>query len=335
MFKKIVLLLLVAIIGFAGFSWYSLSKPIPVSEDQEVRIPYNSTLNGAVNILKERGMLSSPFLFKWTARAYSELNGLKIHAGAYKFSHKQDHFELLKSLFTGKQSFTARVTFPEGLSLKEYASLVQKHVETDSAEFLKYASNDSLCLAHGIPGKNVEGYLMPDTYEFFWKETPQKIVNKLLAAQNALWEKSFKNLATEKNVSRHRVLTLASIIEAETPVAAERERVAGVYQNRLLKGMKLDSDPTVQYGLGGIKRRLLYRDLESDSPYNTYKFTGLPPGPINNPGAKSIEAALNPENHRYIYFVAKPDGSGEHIFSETFAQHNKAVADYRKGKRGE
>lgn len=335
MFKKIVFLVLFAIIAFSAFAWINLSKPLPISEDQEVRIPYNSTLNGAVNILKERGMLGSPALFKWTARAYSELNGVRVHAGAYKFSHKQTHFELIKSLFSGKQSFTARVTFPEGISLKEFASLVQKRVETDSAEFMKYATSDSLCRAHGIPAKNVEGYLMPDTYEFFWKEPAKNIVNKLLAAQNTLWEKSFKSQAAEKNISRHRVLTLAAIVESETPVAAESPRVAGVYQNRLLRGMKLDADPTVQYALGGVKRRLLYKDLEVDNPYNTYRFTGLPPGPINSPGAKAIAAALNPEKHRYIYFVAKPDGSGEHIFSENFAQHNKAVAEYRKAKRGE
>ncbi|MES2766380.1 MAG: endolytic transglycosylase MltG [Bacteroidota bacterium] len=335
MFKKLVFLFLLAIISFSVFAWVNLSKPLPISEDQEVRIPYNSTLNGAVNILKEKGMLGSPFLFKWTARAYSELNGVKVHAGAYKFSHKQTHFELIKSLFSGKQAFTARVTFPEGISLKEFASLVQKRVETDSAEFMRYATSDSLCRAHGIPAKNVEGYLMPDTYEFFWKEPAKNIVNKLLAAQNALWEKSFKAEAAEKNLSRHRVLTLAAIVESETPVAAESPRVAGVYQNRLLKGMKLDADPTVQYALGGVKRRLLYKDLEVDSPYNTYRFTGLPPGPINSPGAKAIAAALNPEKHRYIYFVAKPDGSGEHIFSENFAQHNKAVAEYRKAKRGQ
>lgn len=335
MIKKILLLAFFGFVAFAAYSWYSLSQPLPITEDKEVRIPYNSTLNGAVNVLKNEGLLSSPFLFKWTARAYSEINSVKIHAGAYKFSHKQDHFELLKSLFSGKQSFTARVTFPEGISLKEFASLVQRHVETDSAEFMRYASSDSLCRAHGIPGKNVEGYVMPDTYEFFWKESAKNIVNKLLAAQNTLWNKSFKDAADEKNISRHRVLTLASIVESETPVAAESPRVAGVYQNRLLKGMKLDADPTVQYALGGVKRRLLYKDLEIDSPYNTYKFTGLPPGPINSPGAKAIEAALHPENHRYIYFVAKPDGSGEHIFSENFAQHQKAVAAYRKAKRGE
>jgi len=335
MIKKTLLFLFLAVITFAAFAWMSMSEQLPVSEDVEVRIPYNSTLNGAVEILKDKGMLSSPFFFKWTARIYAKITGSQVSAGTYKFSHKQDHFELIKSLFSGKQSYTARVTFPEGWSLKEYASLIQRVVESDSAEFMRWASNDSLLKARGIEGANVEGYLMPNTYEFFWKESPRRILDKLLNAQQQLWNNSFKSMADAKNQSRHRVLTLASIVEAETPVPSERTRVAGVYENRLLKGMKLDSDPTVQYGLGGIKRRLLYRDLESNSPYNTYKFTGLPPGPINNPGAKSIEAALNPENHRYIYFVAKPNGSGEHIFSENYAQHQRAVADYRRGRRGE
>ena len=212
--------------------------------------------------------------------------------------------------------------------LRQFASIAQAKADIDSVEFMAYCQSDTVLRRYGV--EHIEGYIMPDTYNVFWKHNPQELVERLLTAQNKIWS-NYEAEARRQGRSRHEILTLASIIEAEAVVAKERKRIAGVYMNRLQRNMKLDADPTVQYAVGG-KKRLLYADLQSDNPYNTYKFKGLPPGPINSPSAASIEAALFPEKHSFLYFVAKGNGSGEHNFSTNYAQHTHYVAQYRKNR---
>jgi UPF0755 protein len=180
----------------------------------------------------------------------------------------------------------------------------------------------------GIDAKSLEGYLLPADYEWYERSSAEEVLKSLCY--------SFKNFFTDSLVERtseigftvHEVLTLASIIKGETDKVDEMPRISGVYHNRLRIGMKLQADPTVQYLLKNGWRRLTYKDLEIDSPYNTYKYFGLPPGPINNPGRDAILAALYPEKNKYLYFVA--DGNGGHTFAETLAGHNKNVINYRK-----
>ncbi len=168
---------------------------------------------------------------------------------------------------------------------------------------------------------------MPDTYNFFWKQRPADVLNRLLDAQERVWREV--SATSDAKINRHEILTMASIVEAETPLTDEKKSVAGLYFNRLEKGMKLEADPTVQFALGSQKK-LTYKDLEVDNSYNTYRNAGLPPGPINSPGKAAIEAAISPEKNDYLFFVAAGDGSGGHIFSKNFAEHKKAVALYRK-----
>ena len=202
----------------------------------------------------------------------------------------------------------------------------------DSAEFIELAHKDSLLKHHQIKGNSLEGYLMPDTYNFYWKQNPHEIISKLLDVQLSFWNETCFEKAQKQSLSKHQILTLASIIEAEAIVDEERPIISGVYHNRLKKGMNLAADPTVQYALGKSKR-LLYSDLKIDNPYNTYRFSGLPPGPINCPSRKSIQAAIQPSKHNYYFFVALGDGSGKHVFSETAIQHMKAVQSYRKQRQ--
>lgn len=316
---------------FCSVVGWELLKPLPIETQTDIQIPSRTTISKATDILADKKAISSPFIFKWTAKLYSFISGKRLYAGYYRFSAHQSHWQVLRSIFSGKQSFTVNVVFPEGISLTKFASIAAKQVGIDSSAFMRLATSDSLLRARNIKGKSIEGFLMPDTYNFFWKQPVGDILDKLLDEQDKIWSEKFATKAKQANKTRREILTLASIVESETPQPDERKRIAGVYINRIDKKMKLEADPTVQYALGE-QRRLLYRDLEIDSPYNTYKYEGLPPGPINSPGLASIEAALEPEKHEYIYFVAT--GEGEHTFSKNYAQHQKAVELYRlKRKR--
>jgi UPF0755 protein len=177
----------------------------------------------------------------------------------------------------------------------------------------------------------LEGYLLPDTRDFRYDATEAQVLERLVAEMLAVFTPEYRRRLDVINFSLHQLLTMASLVEGETRVAEERARVAGVYYNRLRRGMLLQADPTIQYIIPDAPRRLLYSDLAINSPYNTYMYRGLPPGPVNNPGREAIHAALHPEEHGYYYFVA--DGSGGHRFSRNYDEHLKAVAAYRKIQR--
>lgn len=324
--KRILLLILFAFLLLCGIIAWQLFMPLPIENQIDVQIHTRTTIAKATDILAEKKAITSPFLFKWTAKIYASLYNKRLYAGYYRFSAHQSHWQLIRSIFSGKQSFTVNAVFPEGISLTKFASIAAKQIGIDSSDFMELATSDSLLRARNIKGKSVEGFLMPNTYNFFWKQPARDVLDKLLDEQDRIWAEKFTSLAKNADKTRREILTLASIVESETPQADERKRIAGVYMNRIEKKMKLEADPTVQFAIGE-QRRLLYRDLEIDSPYNTYKYEGLPPGPINSPGIASIEAALDPEKHEYIYFVAT--GEGEHTFSKTYSQHQKAVELYR------
>jgi len=328
--KTAIWAILFIITGFTAYVVWFLFSPLPISTMQEVRIPTRASISKTVLLLEEKEIIQSPTLFAMCAKVYARISGKNIYAGYYRYSDKNNHLQLLRSLFSGKQSLTVNISFPEGITLREFASIAKTRAGVDSAEFVQYCFSDSL-LKSVQTEKTLEGYLMPDTYNIFWKNDARELVQRLIKEQEKLWSRDFASEAQKQKRTRHEILTLASIIEAEASVDSERKRIAGVYINRLKNKMKLDADPTVQYALCE-KKRLFYSDLDTDSPYNTYKYIGLPPGPINSPSAESIEAALFPEEHKFLYFVAKGDGSGEHNFSKNYSQHLQAVAVYKKNK---
>jgi UPF0755 protein len=252
-----------------------------------------------------------------------------IQAGYYKIPKNVSNKELMEALINGKFLYISRVTFPEGLSYYEYASILKVKMNIDSVEFVKLAASKKFLESFGINANSIEGYLLPNTYEFYPDSKPTKIIAFLINQQNSIWNSEKKQKAKDLGLTRLEILTLASIIEAETPVNDEKMRVSGLYHNRLKKGMLLQADPTVQYALGS-KKKLSFNDLEYSNPYNTYKNVGLPPGPINNPGINSIIAALNPEKNEYYYMVAKGDGSGRHNFAGNFSEHQRNIQEYRR-----
>lgn len=325
-------LILIMLTG-AYTAWYVFS-PLPVKQTADVYIPSGSSVTKSVSLVQQQHIINHPTLFKLLLRVYCTITGKNVYAGTYRFTSEHSHAHVLRALVSGKQALTVKVTFPEGITAAKFASILKKEIGTDSTEFMAYIHSDSLKQTLNITSPSLEGYLMPNTYEFFWKQPEKDIVLFLIGEQQKIWETRFEQECRTKGKTRNEILTLASIVEAETPQPTERARVAGIYTNRLNRGMKLDADPTVQYALGE-SRRLLYNDLTINSPYNTYMNIGLPPGPINNPSPSSIDAALHPEQNNYIYFCAKGDGSNTHSFAVTATEHQVNVMRYRKNRRNQ
>ncbi len=334
MIKKLLIVGLIGIVllgGTAGYVYFRLNQYLKMNSPIFLTVNKKQSVDSILDTLAKKRVFTPKFLIKPCIKLYLKITGDKIYAGSYKFEPIHTHLDVLKALTHGIQNNMVKVTYPEGITVMDFAKISADRLGLDEKEFLRIAASDSLRKARNIKARNIDGYLFPATYIFFWEQAPGDVIKKLLDEQESIWEAQFADRANAINKTKHQILTLASIVEAETPVIEERRRVAGVYQNRLDKGMKLEADPTVQYAIGA-KRRLTYDDLTADNPYNTYKFTGLPPGPINNPSKSSIDAALSPEDNNYIFFVAVGDGSGRHNFSANFAQHKAYAKQYRKNR---
>jgi UPF0755 protein len=290
-----------------------------------VTIPTGSSFTTAVDSLSRAGVISSPRLFRLYASARKRDRALK--AGTYAFERGTSWNTVLDAVTRGK-GLVHTVTIPEGFALSSIAPVLGRALSVPPESVMVAATDSSLREQLDVPTPTLEGYLFPDTYTFAEGTSPDEAVHVLVARFEKVWKPEWTARVQQLAMSRHDVITLASIIEKEARLAQERPVISAVYHNRLKRGMLLQADPTVQYALGRHVDRVLYRDLEVDSRYNTYKHPGLPPGPIASPGAASIEAALYPANVPYLYFVAHPDG--HHEFRETYAEHTEARAQIRR-----
>jgi UPF0755 protein len=216
------------------------------------------------------------------------------------------------------------------------ASIAKEKLGLDSAMIVRLARDTAFIHSAGVPNaaRTAEGYLFPDTYRFYLMMTPQELLKRMVSRFHEVVSDSLLAGAKDLAMTPTQFLTFASIVEAEAQRADERDTIAGVYFNRLKIGMKLDADPTVQYGLG-LSRPITHDDLLKDNPYNTYLNTGLPPGPINNPGKAAIVAALHPAHHDKLYFVARRDGSGGHYFSKNIAEQEKAIKQSNRNQNSD
>ncbi|MFM8568372.1 MAG: endolytic transglycosylase MltG [Candidatus Kapaibacterium sp.] len=322
-------LLLLFVMAACAVLW-TLTRPVEAHSSVIVYIPASASSSRAVRILRDAGVVTQTQPLRTVLAIAARVSGRGLHRGSYEFTKDDTYWQVVKSLVAGDGVLTVRVTFPEGITLRRFASIVGSRIGSDSAAFLRYLYGDSLRSAWGMSGGSAEGYLMPDTYDFYLRQPVAEIAERLLKQQGEVWARRFAERAESTGFSKHQILTLASIVESETSADTDRARIAGVYLNRLRRGIKLAADPTVQYALGGQARRLLYRDLEIEDPYNTYRYAGLPPGPICAPGSLSIEAAIAPESHDFLYFCARGDGSGLHAFATTGAEHARNVARSRE-----
>lgn len=324
-FRFVFVLLLLAIALGAGV-FYLTSRPYRAFEGERfVDIPRGMSTRGIASLLRREGVIQNDWLFLM-ARALSP--GTKLQAGEYRFNQPASAQDVLARVGRG-DIFYLELVVPEGQNMFDIAKDVGRlHVFSDAA-FLKSARDASSIRDLDPEAQSLEGYLWPDTYRLARTTTPAQ----LCAAMTRKFRAKWKELDTTANV--HKVVTLASLVEREARVPSDRPLVSSVFHNRLKDGMKLDCDPTTVYAalLEGRYRGKIYRsDLDSSNAYNTYRNAGLPPGPIANPGFSSLKAALAPANTKYLYFVAKPDGSGAHTFSEDLAGHSAATAEYRRAQ---
>ena len=276
--------------------------------------------------LHRQGLIPHPDKFRILAR----LKGAdkSIHTGEYLLSAELSPNQILEMMVTG-QVRLHKFTVPEGYRIKQIAEIVGAAGLATRAEFLQAAGDGSAAKRMGIEAASFEGYLFPDTYYFPKNATAAEIVAAMVDRLRSLFPDRWKDRAAELGFTVHQILTLASIIEKETGTASERPIISSVFHNRLKKGMRLETDPTVIYGIKDFDGNLTRRHLTTRTPYNTYKIKGLPPGPIASPGLAAIEAALYPADTPYLFFVSRKDNT--HQFSSTLAEHNRAIRKYQLG----
>ena len=292
-----------------------------------VEIPSGATSPQIALILEENEVVRSATLFHAYVRLRRADRDLK--AGTYMLETGSSMRRALRSLRLGTVE-TVAMTIPEGFQIAEMVGRIADITGSTPEEVLDLLRADDLAERYELPGPTLEGYLFPDTYRFARGVPVSEVVDAMVERYQEVWSPERRALLEASGMTEREVVTLASIIQAEARQVSEMARISGVYHNRLREGWLLQADPTVIYALGGYRERLLYAAIDSvrDNPYNTYANPGLPPGPISSPGVRAIDAALQPEDHDFMFFVAWPDGY--HIFTETLAEHNAATEDARQ-----
>ena len=263
--------------------------------------------------------------------AWLEEKENQIQVGEFELSPSLASGEILTIITSGKTHLHS-VTIPEGLRIYEIAAVITQKGLTTNEEFIEASEKKNLITEFDIPTENLEGYLFPETYHFGKFLGTEKIIKNMVDTfKKRVLTPEIIDQAKEMNMSIHEIITLASLIEKETGLESERSLISSVFHNRLKKNMLLQTDPTVIYAISNFDGNIRKKDLSIDSPYNTYKHPGLPPGPIASPGLESIIAALHPAESKFLYFVSRQDGS--HHFSKSLIEHNRAVHRYQIRKR--
>jgi UPF0755 protein len=330
--KKFLVFVLLVLIGAgaaAAVMYTRVNQPYRgyVEAEQFVDIPQGTGSLGIGERLVSAGVIRDMPTFR-TALWMSN-KGRVLKAGEYRFDRAMTPFEIIDKMARG-DVFVITVTFPEGHTIAEMAKIVEAHGLGTAASFVEAASEASLIRDLDPAAKDLEGYLFPETFAVPRRTDASKLVHMMVARFDKVFTPELRQAAAARNLSVRQVVTLASIVEKETAKSDERPLVAAVYATRLRIGMPLQCDPTVIYGLvkaGRYDGNLHKEDLSFDSPYNTYRYPGLPPGPIASPGRASLEAAVHPADADYLYFVSRNDGS--HAFARTLEEHNRNVQEFQ------
>ncbi len=297
------------------------------SPGEIVTIAKGQTFGRTAHLLHAQHLIEHPFKFRLLARLQGQ--DKQIQAGEYLLSATMSPAAIMDTLVNGKVRLY-KFTVPEGSNLKQIAAIVETAGLMPQAEFIGAATDIEFAKAKGIAAATFEGYLFPDTYFFPKDASARAIITAMVDRLRSEVTPAREKRAAAIGLSVHQVLTLASIIEKETGAAAERPVISSVFHNRLRRGMRLETDPTVIYGIENFDGNLTRKHLTTPTPYNTYLIGGLPPGPIASPGLAAIEAALYPADTPFLYFVSKKDGT--HQFSKTLADHNRAIVTYQLKK---
>jgi UPF0755 protein len=321
--RLIILVCILALIG-AAYGIFFLKNPATSSREEILSIPKGMGVTALADSLDAHGLIRSRLTFQLAARAMGAAK--KLHAGLYRIEPGQSNSDIIRRLTGSEFALLLQATFPEGITMYRSASIARQKLGLDSGIFMRFAQDSTFLHSMGIPddAASAEGYLFPDTYEFLLSADPKDLITRMVKRWKKIVDDSLYAQSSEEDLSLTEIMTMASIVEAEARLPQERDTIAGVYLNRLRIGMKLDADPTVQYGLH-LSRPITHEDLQSSSAYNTYANAGLPPGPICSPGAASVRAVLHPAKHPFLYFVARRDGTGGHYFSRSLADQSRMI----------
>lgn len=307
---------------FTFFTGNKYDGPSP----KRIQISRGEPLSKIAASLYEAKIIPSKFNFKLAAFLYAAEK--RIQAGRYDIPSGLSYFDILDKFIKGEGDLLKTVDVYDGISITGLKNKLSKTVSVNPHEFASIITDKKFLNKIGFKGNSLEGYLLPGDYDIYEKSSAEEVAAAMYKNFSRFFNDSLKHCAQKLGYSVHQVVTMASIVQGETRNESEMPVIAGVYYNRLKIGMRLQADPTVQYLQEKGWKRLSFNDLKNDSPYNTYRHSGLPPGPINNPGKKAILASLSPKAHSYLFFVA--DGKGTHKFSKNFTEHLASANEYRK-----
>ncbi len=294
-----------------------------------IYITSNSKFSDVVKVLSDNGLLINANSFEWLAK--QKKYDTNIKPGRYVINRALNNNDLVNLLRSGKQA-SIKVTFNNLRNKEQLAGKIASQIEADSLSIIKYITDTAFLNKLQLNTDNVACLFIPNTYDFYWNTSAEGFINRMVREYSDFWNSSRKKKASEIKLNYYQVAVLASIVEKEQSIKIdERPEIAGLYLNRLKKRMKLESDPTLIFSLGDFTiKRVLNKDKKVESPYNTYKNRGLPPGPICLPSINSIDAVLNASEHKYIFMCAKEDFTGYHNFAKTYAKHLINARKYQK-----
>jgi UPF0755 protein len=327
--KYIILVIAIALIltGLRAWQLFGYIFNENVKEDYVLYLHNGSKYETVIDSLVKNNVLHDLKAFKWVAKKkdYPDL----VKRGRYLLKKNMSSNEVVNMLRSGQQS-PVNLTFNNIRFPEQLATVVAGYLEPDSASIMSVLLPENAA-GYGFTPETYKAMFIPNTYQFFWTSSAKDFADRMKKEYERFWNQQRRQKAEALGMTPVEVATLAAIVQEETVKGDEKPRVAGVYINRLKRNMPLQADPTVKYAVGDFTlRRILFVHLEVDSPYNTYKHAGLPPGPITFPEISSIDAVLNYENHNYFYFCAKDDFSGYHAFARTLAEHNRNADRYRR-----
>ena len=332
--RKIILIcfLIVTLISGAAWTGYSLWQRIFTpntafaGEKVSVYIHTGWEFKDVMKVLTDSSLFKNTEWFEWTAGKMKYTN---IKPGRYVLSNNMNNKEIIEILRSGNQT-PVKIVFNNIRTPEQLSGIISTQIEADSLSILSVLKDSVILAGYSLTPATVFTMIIPNTYEFYWNTTADGFMERMYKEYENFWNTEREQKRKELEMTRTEIVSLASIIEEETKQNAEKPRMAGTYLNRLRIGMPLQADPTVKFALGDFSlRRVLFEHLEVESPYNTYKNTGLPPGPICMPSISSVQSVLNAEKNNYLYFCAKEDFSGYHNFARTLAEHNRNAKIYQ------
>jgi len=315
----------------AGLRAYQLFQYIfeeNIDHPGSVTIGLDATFQDVLDSLNTHEIIENEKAFRWVAKRKKYAANIK--AGKYVFEKGMNTNQIVNRLRAGDQE-PVLVTFNNLRFIDELAGSVAQRIEPDSLELLQYLNDSAVISKHGFDRHSFHAMFIPNTYEFYWTTSPEQFVERMASEYRRFWNDDRLAKAEALGLTPVEVSTVASIVQEETIKADEKPRVAGLYLNRIKRGMLLQADPTIKFAVGDFSiKRVLNKHLEIDSPYNTYKYAGLPPGPINFPEISSLEAVLNAEEHNYLYMCASDEFNGYHNFAKTLREHNINARRYQE-----